>query len=123
MSGSSVVSGAVVSTRQLYWAGSGSSRAPLSAFTRNVCAPSADTVTVRGDEQPLHAPPSSWHWYELPATLEKLNVPVRLALGSSGLPVSAVSTIVKPRTSLKPVCPERSAARTRSVWLPSLRSP
>src|SRR5581483_11422960 len=58
-----VTVGAVVSTRQVRTAGSGSVPPSIvQARTENVCEPSARPVSVSGDVQSVKAPPSSSHW-------------------------------------------------------------
>jgi hypothetical protein len=120
------VSGAVKSTDHVNDAGEPSTF-PAGSFARtsNVCAPSANEESARGDEHADHAPASSRHSNDaVPSVLENASDAAALFDGLAGVLVNdvggAVTSTVNARCAGEPsTFPAGSFARTSNVCAPS----
>jgi hypothetical protein len=122
------LSGATVSTVQVWTAGLGSTLpAPSVARTENVWLRSARRPIVSGLEHAAQAPASTLHSNVGPGSLaENSKVGASSLDGSAGASSrvvfgAAVSTVQVWDAGVGSVRPAESVARTSTVWLPSVR--
>jgi hypothetical protein len=123
-----VVSGGVRSTVHVKTAGVGSVfPAGSVARTWNVWLPSTRLEYALGLVQAPNPPPSSWHWKELPASVDvKLKLAEVAFVGFEGFAVMEVSGAPVSTTQVWTAAeasrfPAASTARTWNVWLPAAK--
>ena len=121
-----VVSGRVVSTRNVRVVAAPVLPTVSTARTWNVRAPSTRAAVVCGDVQPANAAPSTRHSNVAPASEEKAKVGVLSLVAPVGplliVTAGAVMSITIARLAGAPGLPAASVARISTVWLPSLRT-